>query len=69
MELIFLFLILPIGIALTAAYFISLFTRNKLRKTENKNVKLISVMTFIGSFLIIIVAIFALIFSNIEIGR
>lgn len=69
MELVFLFLILPIGIALIAAYFISLFTRKKLRKTENKNIKLISVITFIGSFLIIITAIFALMVYNIEIRR
>ncbi|TCC94327.1 hypothetical protein EZ428_06025 [Pedobacter frigiditerrae] len=69
MELIFLFLILPIGIALTASYFIALFTRNKLRKTANKNVKVISVITFIGSFLIIVISIYALIAYNIEISR
>lgn len=69
MELIFLFIILPTIIALTAAYFISLFTRNKLRKADNKNAKIISVVTFLVSFLVIIIAIFALIAYNIEIGR
>jgi cytochrome c biogenesis factor len=69
MEFAFLFLILPTVIALVAAYFISLFASNKLKKTENKNAKLFSVLTFIGSFLIIVIAIFVLIISNIQIGR
>ncbi|WP_316771211.1 hypothetical protein [Pedobacter frigiditerrae] len=70
MEFIFfLLLILPIGIALTAAYFISLFTRKKLEKAETKNVKLISTITFISSFLIIAFSILALIAYNIEISR
>lgn len=67
--LFFILLILPVIIAAAAAYIIFIITRNKLRKTGNPRVKLISTLTLIGSFVIILAAILTLIAFNLRIER
>jgi len=67
--LLFFLLILPVIISAVAAYIIYLITRNKLRKAGNPQVKLISILTLIGSFIIILAAILTLIAYNFRFER
>jgi len=67
--LLFFLLILPVIISAVAAFIIYLITRNKLRKTGNPRVKLISILTLIGSFIIILASILTLIAYNFRFER
>jgi uncharacterized protein HemY len=62
-------LIVAIVICGIPAYFISIFTRNKLIKADSKNIKTISIITFIGSFILIFAALVLLFIFNVKITR
>jgi len=69
MTLLFLLLILPFAVAAFAAYFISAALRNKLTKAGNKYAKTISIVAYLGSFLIIIAVLYILIVYNVRFER
>ena len=56
-------------IAGIAAYFVSKVTRKKLEMAGNRHVRLISVLTFVFSFVLIFVTMSALLFYNVQFRR
>lgn len=52
-----------------AAYFVSKVARKKLEMAGNRHVRLISVITFIFSFVLIFVTMSALLFYNVQFRR
>jgi hypothetical protein len=58
-----------VAIALTAAYFISKIARKQLVKAGNNYAKAFAVLTFLGSFLLISIALLYLVVFNIRIER
>ena len=69
MPLIFLILAVILAISGFSAYFIGAKVHSSLVKASNKNARVLSVVTGVVSFLIIITVIFYLILNNIPFGR
>jgi phosphate/sulfate permease len=69
MILLFLILIFPPVLAFIAAYFIYSSVRKTLITWDNKHVKLISLLTFFTSFLLIICVLYFLIATNVSFER
>lgn len=69
MGLLLLILIVTLVAAAVASFFIALRVRRQLLKGGNKYAKTISVLTFIGSFLIIFVAVVFIITYNLRFER
>jgi uncharacterized membrane protein YidH (DUF202 family) len=69
MGLLLIFLILPLGIAIAAGYFVSLLIYNQLVKAGNKHPRTFRAISFIVSFALVLVAIFWLILANIRLER
>ena len=63
------YLILPISIPAVIAYFISHGIFARLKKNENKNAKMISIITFIGGFLVMLAGIFYALLSMVRLER
>ena len=62
-------LIITLGLAALASHFISTRIYNRLVQNEKKGATTIRVVSFIASFLIIIVSLFLLFIYNIRIER
>jgi hypothetical protein len=69
MDLLFLFIIIPLGISFAVAYFLALLVYKKLTKSGNKYPRTFRIITFIGSFLLVLFSIFWLILANIHLDR
>ena len=65
----FLLIVIPLLIAGFASYFINVAVRNRLVKDGNIHAKLISGIVSVASFLLILIAVFAVIISNMELSR
>ena len=69
MEAFLIALLVLLLVAGAPAYLIAYFTHKKLAKSANKNAKLISIITFSVSLLLIMAGIATLILCNIRIER